>query len=79
MIQRIVGLIQSLALLPACSMQSAKRSGYITLQSLRIQQCLERLDDPDCPTKRERYFPVRRNERTSPVTYHWKSTGADPL
>jgi hypothetical protein len=55
MIQRMVGLILSLALLPASSVQNAKRSAYETLESLRIQQCLERLDDPDCPTKRERY------------------------
>jgi hypothetical protein len=55
MIQRMVGLILSLALLPASSVQRAKRSGYETLESLRIQPCLERLDDPDCPTKRERY------------------------
>jgi hypothetical protein len=55
MILQIVSLILSLALLPACSMQSAKRSGYETLESLRIQQCLERRDDPDCPTERERY------------------------
>ena len=42
-------------LLPACSWESARRTGYETVESMRIQQCLDRRDDPDCPTERQRY------------------------
>ncbi|MCU7852881.1 MAG: hypothetical protein KZQ80_11755 [Candidatus Thiodiazotropha sp. (ex Monitilora ramsayi)] len=41
--------------LTACSWESAKRSTYETVESMRIQQCLDRPDDPDCSTRRQRY------------------------
>ncbi len=55
MAHRVFSLLLITALLPACSWQSARRSGYETVESMRIQQCLDRRDDPDCPTQRQRY------------------------
>jgi hypothetical protein len=49
------GLILVVAGLTACSWGAAKRTGYETVESMRVQQCLDRRDDPDCPTERQRY------------------------
>ena len=57
-----------LALLPVagCSLQSAKRTTYETVESLRIQQCLDRPDDPDCSTDRQRFdaYEAERKQQT---------------
>ncbi len=42
-------------LLSACSGNSAKHTAFETLESMRIQQCLDHRDDPDCSTERTRY------------------------
>jgi hypothetical protein len=44
-----------LALLSACSWNSAKHTAFETVESIRIQQCLDHRDDPDCSTERKRY------------------------
>ena len=51
----VTSLLLLALLLSACSSEFARRSGYETLESLRIQQCLDRRDDPDCPTERQSY------------------------
>ncbi len=51
----IVSLTLLAMLLSACSWESARRTTYETVESMRIQQCLDRRDDPDCPTERQRY------------------------
>ena len=58
------GLLLIAAALSGCSWESAKRTGYETLESMRIQQCLDRRDDPDCPTERQRY-PNHETEQPS--------------
>ena len=57
-----------LALLPVagCSLERAKRPTYETVESLRIQQCLDRPDDPDCTTDRQRFdaYEAERKQQT---------------
>jgi hypothetical protein len=55
MAHRVFSLFLITALLSACSWERARRSGYETVESMRIQQCLDRRDDADCPTQRQRY------------------------
>lgn len=59
----IVPLLLPLLLLAGCSMDSAKRTTYETMESLRIQQCLDRPDDPDCSTDRQRYEDYESNRK----------------
>lgn len=49
------GLIPIVEGLTACSGETAKGTGYETVESMRVQQCLDRRDDPNCPTERQRY------------------------
>lgn len=44
----------SLILLQACSWENVQRTGYETVESMRIQQCMDR-PDRDCPEQRIRY------------------------
>jgi hypothetical protein len=44
-----------LTLLQACSWEGTKRTTYETVESLRIQQCLNQPDDAECSTQRQRY------------------------
>ncbi len=55
MTRPLLSLVLIAALLSACSWESARRTGYETVESMRIQQCLDRRDDADCPTQRQRY------------------------
>jgi len=48
-------LLLALMLLQACSWEGAKRTTYETVESLRVQQCLDHPDDADCSTQRQRY------------------------
>ena len=59
-------LLLALLLLAGCSLESAKRTTYETVESLRIQQCLDRPDDPDCTTDRQRYdaYEAERKQQT---------------
>ncbi len=43
-----------LTLSVGCSWDSIQRTGYETAESIRLQQCMDRLDE-DCPTSRTRY------------------------
>ncbi len=49
-------------MLAGCSTQTL----YETVESMRIQQCLERRDDPDCPTERQRYESYDAQLRNAP-------------
>ncbi len=51
----LIALLLPALLLGACSGESARRTGYETVESMRIRQCLDRRDDPDCPTERQPY------------------------
>jgi hypothetical protein len=55
-------LLLILPLLSACSWESLQRTGYETVESMRIQQCLDRQDDPDCATERQRYDQYERQK-----------------
>jgi hypothetical protein len=61
-----LALLLPLLLLAGCSMDSAKRTTYETMESLRIQQCLDRPDDPGCSTDRQRYedYESKRKQQT---------------
>ena len=47
-------LLMTLVLLQGCSWDSAQRTGYETLETLRQRQCMEH-PDWDCPESRTRY------------------------
>jgi hypothetical protein len=63
---RLALLLLPLLLLVGCSLASAKRTTYETMESMRIQQCLDRPDDPDCSTHRQRYedYEAKRKQQT---------------
>jgi len=44
----------SLILLQACSWESVQRTSYETVESMRIQQCMDQ-PDHDCPEQHIRY------------------------
>ncbi len=46
--------VLSLILLQACSWESAQRTSYETVESMRIQQCMDQLDQ-NCSEERIRY------------------------
>jgi hypothetical protein len=59
-------LLLALLLTTGCSLERAKRTTYETVESLRVQQCLDRPDDPDCSTDRQRYdaYEAERKQQT---------------
>ncbi|MEJ2590715.1 MAG: hypothetical protein P8178_04800 [Candidatus Thiodiazotropha sp.] len=59
-------LLLALLLVAGCSLERAKRTTYETVESLRVQQCLDRPDDPDCSTDRQRFdaYEAERKQQT---------------
>jgi hypothetical protein len=66
MSHRIVILMLSAGFLQACRRGHARHTAYTTLDSMRMQQCLDRRDDPYCPTGRERYDRYEAKQPPSP-------------
>jgi hypothetical protein len=53
-------------LLAGCLAGCSKHIAYETVESMRVQQCLERRDDPDCPTERQRYEDYDAQRQRAP-------------
>lgn len=55
-----------LLLLQGCSWESAQRTTYESVESMRVQQCLDHPDDADCTTLRQRYeaYEAERKQQT---------------
>ena len=51
---RLLCSFPAIFLSAGCSWDSMQRTGYETVESMRLNQCLDR-PDADCPTDRTRY------------------------